>query len=125
MTSSGKEEQCIELMNQMCRIVIGNVCVKVIVVLSAATAEALVSGLKRPPACGETLPMKRKDVEGKGTVAEGIQTVLPLSVGLCVCMMTKYKSAGVLHHFIEPSQSPTYTWCVWLCECGCVCAWSQ
>ena len=84
MTSSGKEAQCIELVNQMCRILIGNVYVKVVVVLSTATVGALVSDLKRPPACGETLPMKRKDVEGRGTVAEGVQTVLSLSVGLCV-----------------------------------------
>ena len=35
-------------------------------VFSAATAEASVSGLKRPPVCGEAPPMKRRDIEGRG-----------------------------------------------------------
>ena len=126
MTALGKEEQFIELMNQMCRILIGNVCVKVVVVLSAASAEALVSGRKRPPACGEAPPMKRKDVEGKGPLQKVFRLSCHSPLG-CVCAcMTKYKSACVFHYFtIEASQSSTYIWCVWLCEYGCGCAWSQ
>ena len=59
-------------------------CVKVDV-FSAATAELSVSGLKRSPVCGEASPMKRRDVEGRGAITEGVQTVLLLSVELCVC----------------------------------------
>ena len=59
-------------------------CVKVDV-FSAAAGEVSVSGLKRPPVCREASSMKRRDIEGKGTVAEGVHTVLTLSVGLCVC----------------------------------------
>ena len=43
---------------------------------SPATTEASMSGLKRPPVCGETPPMKRRDTEGSG----------PKCVRACVCV---------------------------------------
>ena len=71
MTASGKEQQFIELMNQMCRVPTMSVaCVKV-VVFSTGTAEASVSILNRPPANEETPSVKRTNV-GERTSPEGI-----------------------------------------------------